>query len=334
MRRKRFSIPVTLLSVLLVATFFVCCIFVKSTAEEYSVNITVLQTSDIHGMINPYNYINNTKTNWGMAHIATIVKEERIKDPKLLLVDTGDTSQNNYLQYFRAEKIHPAVKALNYLDYDLWTPGNHEFNYEFKYLEKQIEDFKGKIIMGNAYTQKGERWQKGWHIFEVKGVRVAIFGITAPHIPMWEKENKEHYNYMTFTQPIDEVGKILDELENKADVIIGNIHYGLEGTYKSKGIEAIAKTYAGRIDGLLIGHAHKNVDTEICGIPVLEPGKNGRYIGKLVINVNNKQGKWTVNKDKSYGELIDVSLSKADHEFLNEFKELHQKSLALAYKNK
>lgn len=329
--KRHTSIPIIALSVLLILT--VLCVSIEFISKKSSVTVTILQTSDIHGMINPYNYIDNRETSYGMARIAAVIAEERAKDPELLLIDTGDLTRGNYIQELRSESIHPAIDALNFLHYDAWTPGNHEFNYEYEALENEISAFNGKILLGNAYTEDGSRWQKAWEIFQVKGVRVAIFGITAPHIPQWEEEDSSHYNDMSFTEPIEETGKILDELEGKADVIIGSIHYGLDGKYGSVGVQAIAEAYSDRLDGLLIGHSHEKVNTNICGVPILQPYHDGRYVSKLTVRVEKENGVWVVNKHKTGGMLIDVSSEDADEDFLEHFKELHVKSLALAQEN-
>ena len=100
------------------------------------VTVTVLQTSDLHGMVNPFDYASNAQTQSSLAHVATIVENERKTDPDLLLIDTGDSLQANYIQEFRNDVPHPMIAALNYLQYDAWVLGNHEFNFEFSSLEK------------------------------------------------------------------------------------------------------------------------------------------------------------------------------------------------------
>ena len=85
-------------------------------AEEESKTITILQTSDLHGMINPFDYASNKESKTSLAHAAAIIQAERAKDPDLLLLDTGDTVQANYIQSFLDEVPHPAMAAFNYLD--------------------------------------------------------------------------------------------------------------------------------------------------------------------------------------------------------------------------
>ena len=299
-------------------------------AEPDEVTVTILQTSDLHGMVNPFDYAANTETSASMAHAAAIVAREREADPDLLLIDTGDCLQANYVQEFRGEAIHPMIQAMNFLGYDAWVLGNHEFNFEFSSLEKAIAAFDGETLAGNIYKADGTRWQDAYAIFAVKGVRVAVFGIDAPHIPQWEASDPTHYDNMTFTTPMEETGRILSELEGKADVIIGAIHYGLDGEYGADGVRKIAETYADQLDGLFIGHAHAKVDEEICGVPVLEPANNGQFVGKMTFTLRESGGAWTIEEDKTTSELLDCSAVTPDAAFLAQVKDLHERSLVLA----
>ncbi len=72
------------LSALILAVFF----SVSAFAEK--VTITMLETSDIHGSINPYDYATDSEADNGLAKVATVIKAEREKDPDLLLFDAGD----------------------------------------------------------------------------------------------------------------------------------------------------------------------------------------------------------------------------------------------------
>nr|WP_326209897.1 5'-nucleotidase C-terminal domain-containing protein [uncultured Oscillibacter sp.] len=297
-------------------------------AEEGGKTVTILQTSDLHGMVNPYDYASNKEAKTSMAHAAAIIKAEREADPDLLLLDTGDTTQANYIQSFLDEVPHPMIEAMNYLKYDAWTLGNHEFNFDFKYTTREIEEFQGVTLGGNFYKADGSRWLDAYHIFEVDGVKVAVFGVDAPHIPQWEKSDPSHYDNMKITNPDEEIGKILDELEGKADVVIGSVHYGLDGEYGVAGMREVAEKYGDRMDALFIGHAHAKVNETIGGIPVLEPGSNGEFVSKVTLTLKADGDGWAV--DKAEGELLDCAGVTPDPDFLAQVKDLHEKSLELA----
>lgn len=318
------------LSALLLALVMAVSLAVPALAADETRTLTILQTSDLHGMVNPFDYASNTVSKTSMAHAAAVIAAERKVDPNLLLIDTGDSTQANYIQEFRDEVPDPIIDALNYLKYDAWTLGNHEFNFGFKYVVKEIKEFSGVTLAGNIYRKDGSRWIDAYHIFDVNGVKVAVFGIDAPHIPIWEKSDPTHYDNMTFTTPMEETGKILDELKGKADVIIGSVHYGLDGEYDTEGMRQVAETYGSRIDALFIGHAHSKVNETINGVPVLEPGSNGQYVSKVTFSLTKKDGGWTVGKADA--NLIDCSTVTPDAAFLAKFKSLDEKSKALAAK--
>ena len=322
MRRKK-------LPALLLALIMAVSLAVPVFAADDVKTITALQTSDLHGMVNPFDYAANKESKTSLAHAAAIIAAERKADPNLLLVDTGDTTQANYIQDFRDEDTNPIIDALNYLKYDAWTLGNHEFNFGFQYVTKEISQFNGVTLGGNMYKD-GKRFADAYKIFDVDGVKVAVFGLDAPHIPIWEKSDPTHYDNMTFTTPMEETGKVLDELEGKADVIIGSVHYGLDGEYGTEGMRAVAEKYGDRIDALFIGHAHSKVNETIGGIPVLEPGSNGQYVSKVTLTVKKDGNGWTVTDAK--GELLDCSAVEPDAAFLARYKTLDEKSKALASK--
>lgn len=97
-------------------------------------------------------------------------------------------------------------------------------------------------------------------------------------------------------------------------------------------MESIATKYADRLDALLIGHAHATVEEAIAGVPVLEPANNGQYVGKLVFEVENKDGKWVVNNAATKATLLDTSTVTPNAAFLAAFKDLDTKSRNLAGK--
>lgn len=308
-------------------------------AAEEETTITILETSDLHGMIYNYDYAADTETNYGLAKIATIIKEERKKDENLLLVDCGDTLQGNLLGNFRNEKIHPGIEAMNLLKYDTWTLGNHEFDYEFESLEKAIQQSNAKVLSGNIYKEDGTRFVEPYTIMEVKGVKVAFFGLTSPYVTRWVSDPSK-YNNMTFTNPMEETDKILQELEGKADVIIGVVHIGEEGEQEKDGMDQIALNYADKIDALLIGHSHAQVAKSLVNnkfqtenssdseLVIIEPGANGTSIGKCTLNLKKKNGEWEVINRSA--ELISTAETKADEELKEAMHSLHENSLAEA----
>lgn len=320
-KTKRFIIGLVLIGILVVLTTLIL------SQREQTKTVTILQTSDVHGMLIPYDYAADKQTLHSLAHAATIVAGERSIDPDLLLLDSGDITQGNSLQSMRGETPHPAIRALNYLDYDAWILGNHEFDFGYDSLCKSVDEFQGVTLAGNMYKD-GERVFPVSHMFDVDGVKVAIIGLTSPYVPVWAGGEAARYNEAAFTVPGEEIEKALGELEGKADIIIAAVHYGPDGEYGDTGMRALAEQYCEQIDGFLIGHSHAALEEEICGIPMLEPGQQGAYVSKLTFTIKGHKGAWEVIQRK--GELLDCSEVEADASFLSEMADCDQQLRTLA----
>lgn len=325
---KTFKVVLIVLLVITCSSFFA---FASGTSEK--VTVTILETSDIHGTIAPWDYATDSSFDGGLAKAYTVIKQQRSIDPELLLVDCGDTLQDNMIQEFRFDSINPMIKAMNIMGYDAWELGNHEFNFEFENLLKAMSQSKATVLGGNIYKKDGTRFASPYIIKNVKGVRVAIFGIEAPHISRWEASNPEHFDYMTFTTPMEETGKIVAELDGKADVVIGLIHYGEDGEYSTEGVTEIAKKYGDKVDAFLIGHAHSSIAKTLDnGCVIMEPGTKGSSVGKLSVTLERKVsgGKWFVSDKKA--ELLPVSKQKieADPLLIAEMQYVHDKSRKIA----
>ena len=295
-------------------------------AEAETVTITILQTSDLHGSIASYDYAGDAPTTGtGLARVASVVKAEREKDPELLLLDCGDSLQANMISLFNGDVVHPMINALNFVGYDVWELGNHEFNYDFDMLERAISFFEGDVLIANAYQEDGSRWQKPYAIFEVKGVKVGVFGIDAPHISQWEASDPSHFNHMTFTSPMEETGRMVEELRGQVDVLIGLVHYGRDGEYGAQGMYEVADAYP-QVDAFMIGHAHEAfAEIRENGVAIMEPGANGSNVCKLTLTLEKKDGAFAI-VDKA-PQLIETAAYEEDPELIKAMHYVHQASV-------
>ena len=112
-------------------------------AAEGETHITIIGTSDTHGNIWGYSYEDMTESSDnGLARISTYVNQVRAENPNTILVDAGDTIQGTIMTddlYSEDTADHPVPAALNYMGYDAWTLGNHEFNFGVDTLQSILE---------------------------------------------------------------------------------------------------------------------------------------------------------------------------------------------------
>ena len=313
------------LSILLALTFVLSLLFSFSFAAD-TTTITILESADLHGRIYPHDYATDTvDSDTGLAKIATLVKQERAIDPDALLIDCGDTVQDNSAELFNDLPIHPMIEGLNMLDYDAWVIGNHEFNFEKSFLDKNIATFKNTVLSANMIGPDGNYYVEPYKIFDVKGVRVAIIGLTPPAIDRWEASAPEHFEGLNFPGTLETAKKLISELEGKYDVLVGGFHLGPEGEYTYEGSIDIAEACP-EFSVIFAGHAHSKYNEVINGVHIIEPGPWGWALAKAVITLEKTDDKWKVTDVMT--ENIETKPVDPDPEFIEKFKFVHDESVA------
>ncbi|HYE83476.1 MAG TPA: 5'-nucleotidase C-terminal domain-containing protein [Clostridia bacterium] len=286
--------------------------------------VTILGSTDLHGRIYPWEYATDTQDiDAGMAKIQTLVKQEKAANLNTILIDIGDTLQDNMADIFNNNDVHPMMQGLNYMGYDTWTLGNHEFNFGLDFLNKNISAFKGKVLAANIYKADGTRFVEPYAIFEKAGVRIAVVGLITPHIPRWEASTPEHFKDLTFKDPVEEAKKVVKELEGKYDVLVGSVHMGDTAEYgNTDGAIPIAEACP-EFDVIFCGHKHAKFDniTSTNGVKLIEAGNYGWALAKADINVAYTASGWTV-EDVATKNLPTDKVA-ADEEMLAEFKWVH-----------
>ena len=290
MKQRRSSVR-TLLASLLAAAMLISLVPAALAAGTGETHITIIGTSDTHGNIWGYSYEDmKESTGDGLARVSTYVNQVRAENPNTILVDAGDTIQGTIMTddlYSKDTANHPVPAALNYMKYDAWTLGNHEFNFGVDKLQSIIDQADMPVLAANIKNADGSYFTgAGYTIVERGGVKVAIIGVDTPNIPRWDG-TKQGVDKLTFEPMADAVAACIKEIGDKTDVIMVSAHAGLEAEYSTDGSDA-AKTILAKcpeVDVLQMGHTHTtyiNNDT----IPVGEAKNNAGEVVRYDLTLN------------------------------------------------
>ncbi|WP_052339570.1 bifunctional 2',3'-cyclic-nucleotide 2'-phosphodiesterase/3'-nucleotidase [Gorillibacterium massiliense] len=306
---------------------------IHAAAGDPTVNLRVLETTDLHVNMVNYDYFSDKPTDeYGFAKTATLIKQAREDAVNSLLFDNGDIIQGNPLGDYVAnvEKLqpgetHPVYKALNLLNYDAGNLGNHEFNYGLDFLKTSIAGAKFPYVNANIYKDDGDSNPDNdvnaftpylildKTVKDTSGathtLKVGVIGFVPPQINQWDKANLEG---KVITKDIVETAeKFVPQMKKEgADIIIAIPHSGFEDIPEMENMEN-AVLYLSKvkgIDAILFGHAHKifpdksfagktGVDLEkgtINGVPAVEPGFWGNNLGVIDLTLQLSGGKWSV----------------------------------------
>jgi 2',3'-cyclic-nucleotide 2'-phosphodiesterase/3'-nucleotidase len=69
--------------------------------SQKTVTIKILETTDVHGSLFPFDYINNRKAESSLAQVYTYVKQQRANtNQQVMLLDNGDILQGQPTVYY------------------------------------------------------------------------------------------------------------------------------------------------------------------------------------------------------------------------------------------
>ncbi|MDS0524662.1 5'-nucleotidase C-terminal domain-containing protein [Clostridium sp. SHJSY1] len=296
--------------------------------------IQVLATTDLHGKFKNYDYALNSIAAGGLNQVATVIKEEREKNPNTLVVDNGDTIQGNYNQLFLKEdylknNIDPMILGLNTIKYDSFSLGNHEFNYGMNILQtvaSQSEKGGTPVLCANLYKD-GQRVFKPYTIKEFNGVKVAVIGVVTNNITKWDGPRLQGYEPRN---PAEEVKKVIGELKNNkaADVFVVTAHMGINNEYGNGDSATDIANLNPDVSMIVAGHTHVSVKEQIVnGVLITQPKYLGAEVSKVELDVEKtSDGYKVVNKNAS---LIKLEKTSPQDESLNQaLKKYDEEALA------
>lgn len=302
-------------------------------AQNKTVELRFLETSDVHGCFFPYDFINRCPMKGSLARVSTYVKQLREDyGDNLILLDNGDILQGQptcyYCNYIKPEMENVAASVVNYLRYDAQTIGNHDIETGHDVYDKWINEVKCPMLGANVIdTQTGNPYLKPYTIIEREGVRIAVIGMLTPAIPNWLNESL--WKGLRFESIVKSARKWVKQVREKEnpDVIIGLFHSGREGGIKTDEYEEdetliTAKEVPG-FDVILNGHdhtMHKDIVKNVEGKRVLclNPSSNALMISDVKLTVTLDKGK-VVDK-KAEGEVVKISNIDIDQEFVDYFQ--------------
>lgn len=143
-------------------TLAACAAAPEPEISDATLEIRLIETTDLHAYIHGYDYFaNRPTTDYGLAHTAALIAEARAQNPNHLLVDNGDLIQGSSLGDWAAKmgtdylaengQVHPVIAALNHLQYDVANLGNHEFNFGLEFLEATLAGAQFPYISANVF---------------------------------------------------------------------------------------------------------------------------------------------------------------------------------------
>ncbi len=294
MKQIRIIFQAMLAAFLLFLSFPAAAVHAEGEGEETTEasSITILYTNDVHCAVDGY-------------PILAQLREQYVDEGKeVLIVDDGDFSQGELIGGMT--KGEAIIDIMNAVEYDVVTPGNHEFDYKMDGFFKNMADSTASWIGANFIeVATGDSVLAPYHMHTTAdGHKVAFVGILTPETytksnPTYFKDEDGNWVYSFCEGTTEDRSPFYNAIqaavdlarEDGAEAVVALGHTGMEGTLADWNTQTIIANTNG-IDVYLDGHAHETV---------VGPDYNGT-------NFTNKDGKdvhysSTGTKFSSIGEL-------------------------------
>lgn len=301
---------------------------------ESNLRLRILETTDLHAHMLGFNYKKNRPNlEYGLARTSTLIKQAREEQMNSLLFDVGDVLvgsalgeyvyRSNYLDY---HYFHPVFKAMNGLQFDAATLGNHEFNHGLDFLHKSLRGANFPYVNANIYIDDQNQYDGDdlnyynpfmildRNFIDTNGkkqkLKIGVIGFLTPIAAEWDKV---YFQGKLKIKNIQETAEHFVPIMKKmgADIIIALAHVGFDpdkGLKEKEGNSVFDLSKVKGINAILYGHSHLifpateeyigtgiNEETgTINGVPAVQAGYWGNHLGIIDLELIKMNGKWLV----------------------------------------
>ncbi len=310
-------------------------LFSASSFFAQNVKFKIIETTDVHGAVYPYDFKTERPLKGSLAHVSAMLKEERAdENQKVILLDNGDFLQGTpavyYYNFEKPDEKHLYAEVMNYLGYEVSTVGNHDVETGHKVYDKFRKEINFPWLAANAVDVKsGKPYFQPYHVFEKEGVKFVALGLITPGVPNWlPPKIYEGIEFEDMIKTARKWVKIIEEKE-KPDVLIGLFHSGVDFTYGGETAETPRNENASELvaeqvpgfDIVFVGHDHHGWNKRTKdpnGKETLLLGGTSRArnvaVADLVFDLKEKK----IISLK--GEIVDMSGYQPDADFLLKFE--------------
>ncbi len=269
-------------------------------------DIVVLYTNDVHCAVDQVNK-DGVITNMGYASVAAYKEEMEslVGSNYVTLVDAGDALQGDAIGTLSQGQY--LVDIMNQVGYDIFVPGNHEFDYGMDRMQELMSDMDAKVVSSNFFNlSKGNLVYAPYQIVTYGSgdieKKVAYVGITTPEsftksTPSYFQDDNGNYIYgfgegNQGQELYDMVQNAVNQaIKNGADYVVAVGHLGIDVQSSPwRSLDVIQNTTG--IDAFIDGHSHSTVSGQIAtnkngdDVILTQTGTKLANIGQMTIHVD------------------------------------------------
>lgn len=259
------------------------CVLEDNNVDDF---LEIYYINDFHGALTA------SSDQIGIAYIANLVNTRRSEHPNnVLFLAGGDILQGSALSNYYYGRS--TVNLLNLMELDAFTIGNHEFDWGLETILDYADGIADNgeasfpFLGANIFHKDTADIPQGidpFTIIERGGHRIGIIGTMGYGLERSIAESR--IAPYEFADPIPIIKSYTEHLrtEENCDVILVVAH---DSGYINQELSELEGDF--KVDAIFNGHSHNEYANLLNGIPEMQSGGNGEYVGYVRINFYDGQ---------------------------------------------
>lgn len=270
----------------------------SSTIDE-NIDVSFVALNDFHGIVSP-----RSNNEVGLTKLAKYLKTKKAEGS--VLINSGDSYQGSFIAGY--DKGIMVSEIFKDIDFDAYTIGNHEFDWDIDSIKSQEVVLGKKFLGANIYnypentksSDLGESYTiKTINEGKPNEIKIGIIGVIGKN-QLSSIVSTTVANY-TFVDPTPIVKSLSSELRNDkgCNIVIADYHAPFE--------EVDSAEISKYVDAVFLAHTHQETYNEVNNVPFLQGGRYGEAVAELTLTVN-KVKKTVTNKSHQIERLSSLRL--------------------------
>lgn len=247
---------------------------------------TILYWNDFHSFNVPYESRlegNNRVMLGGAATLKGYINKFNNENKNVATVHAGDEFQGTPICSITEGMSQ--IRLLNLIQPDVFTLGNHEFDYGLAALKKAISHAQFPVISANIFdTEQGKPFIEPYFIKQYGNLKIGYIGLMTPYLKSLSLP--EHIRGLKLIEPEKAARQYINEIRNNVDLIVIVSHMGVDQD------STLASNVPG-IDIIIGGHLHATLfdPMVVNNVIICQAGSQGKYLGHLEFEFDKRKQK-------------------------------------------
>jgi 2',3'-cyclic-nucleotide 2'-phosphodiesterase (5'-nucleotidase family) len=239
--------------------------------------ISFVHFNDFHAHYSPHDYAGTVLS--PLSLLRGYRDQVKAENPNTVFCSAGDEMEKGSLVDLVSGGA-ATIEIYRHLGLDLRAVGNHDFAYGLDTLRRFVSEPGGAVLCANQAVAQG------FHQFTIDGVRVGVFSMVGQP---WDERDQQYEG--PYFKGVDcrydfaaQAREIIQAHRKEVDLLFLLSHLGLE-------LDREVALQAPGLDFIIGGHSHtllRQPELSASGIPIVQAGSYGEYVGRLDVMVDSK----------------------------------------------